>query len=96
MPIYWAIFIPEGIETPSLAISLYKEYRGFGIGTALMEEILARLNEYGYKRVFLSVQKANYAVKLYQKVGFVERTVEKSIFAYKDELWSRSNMIISR
>ena len=57
-------------ETPSLAISLYKEYRGFGIGTALMKEILALLKAHGYKRVSLSVQKANYAVNLYQKVGF--------------------------
>ena len=57
-------------ETPSLAISLYKEYRGFGIGAALMKEILSLLREHGYKRVSLSVQKANYAVKLYQKVGF--------------------------
>ncbi len=57
-------------ETPSLAISLYKEYRGCGIGTALMKEILALLKEHGYKRGSLSVQKANYAVKLYQKVGF--------------------------
>lgn len=57
-------------ETPSLAISLYKEYRGFGIGTALMKEILALLKEHGYKRVSLSVQKANYAAKMYLKVGF--------------------------
>lgn len=57
-------------ETPSLAISLYKEYRGLGIGTALMKEILALLKEHGYKRVSLSVQKANYAAKLYLKVGF--------------------------
>ena len=27
-------------DTPSFAISLYKEYRGFGIGTALMRKIL--------------------------------------------------------
>ena len=57
-------------ETPSLAISLYKEYRRLGIGTALMKEILALLKEHGYERVSLSVQKANYAVKLYQKIGF--------------------------
>ena len=57
-------------ETPSLAISLYKEYRGFGIGTALMKEILTLLKKHEYKRVSLSVQKANYAVRLYQKVGF--------------------------
>ena len=57
-------------ETPSLAISLYKEYRGLGIGTAMMKEILALLKRHEYKRVSLSVQKANYAAKLYQKVGF--------------------------
>ncbi len=57
-------------ETPSLAISLYKEYRGFGIGTAMMKEILAVLKSHGYSRVSLSVQKANYAAKLYLKVGF--------------------------
>ena len=57
-------------ETPSLAISLYKEYRQFGIGTAMMKEILALLKSHGYKQVSLSVQKANYAAKLYQKIGF--------------------------
>lgn len=57
-------------ETPSLAISLYKEYRRQGIGTAMMREILAVLKTCGYKQVSLSVQKANYAAKLYQKTGF--------------------------
>ncbi len=57
-------------ETPSLAISLYKEYRGFGIGTAMMKEMLALLKSHGYSQVSLSVQKANYAAKLYLKVGF--------------------------
>lgn len=57
-------------ETPSLAISLYKEYRGRGIGTAMMKKMLALLKERGYKRVSLSVQKANYAFKMYQKLGF--------------------------
>ena len=57
-------------ETPSLAISLYNEYRGFGIGTAMMKEILALLKIHGYKQVSLSVQKANYAARLYLKIGF--------------------------
>ena len=57
-------------KTPSLAISLYKEYRGIGIGTAMMKEILALLKSHGYKQVSLSVQKANYAAKLYLKIGF--------------------------
>ena len=57
-------------DTPSLAISLYKDYRGLGIGTALIKEMLRILKDKGYKQVSLSVQKANYAVKMYQKAGF--------------------------
>lgn len=57
-------------ETPSFAISLYEEYRHLGIGTALMEAMLRRLKDKGYKQTSLSVQKENYAVAMYQKVGF--------------------------
>lgn len=57
-------------ETPSIAISLYKEYRGLGIGTALMQKMLATLKNDGYKQASLSVQKANYAAKMYLKLGF--------------------------
>ena len=71
-------------ETPSLAISLYKEYRGFGIGTDMMKEILALLKSHGYKQVSLSVQKVNYAAKLYLKVGFeiVRENEEEYIMVY--------------
>ena len=57
-------------ETPSFAISLYEEYRNMGIGTALMRDMLELLKNKGYKQTSLSVQKANYAVRMYQKVGF--------------------------
>ncbi|NLY71021.1 MAG: GNAT family N-acetyltransferase [Clostridiales bacterium] len=57
-------------ETPSLAISLYKEHRHMGIGTALMKKMLAALKEKGYKQASLSVQKMNYAVRMYLSVGF--------------------------
>lgn len=57
-------------ETPSLAISIYKEYRNHGIGRALMEKILEVLKIQGFRQVSLSVQKANYAVKLYSDIGF--------------------------
>ena len=63
-------------ETPSFAISLYKEYRGQGIGTKLMKEMLYLLKEKGYKRASLAVQKANYAVKMYENVGF--KTVDEN------------------
>lgn len=57
-------------ETPSLAISLYEEYRHLGLGTALMREMLQFLKDKGYQQTSLSVQKANYAVNMYQKTGF--------------------------
>jgi len=57
-------------RTPELAISLYKEYRGQGIGTALMKKMLELLREKGYKQVSLSVQKDNYAFKMYKNLGF--------------------------
>jgi len=57
-------------DTPSIAISLYKEYRNQGIGTALLKHMLSLLKADGYKSVSLSVQKANYAMKMYQKAGF--------------------------
>ena len=57
-------------NTPSFAISLYEEYRGKGIGTKLMETMLKLLKDKGYKKASLAVQKNNYALKMYKKVGF--------------------------
>lgn len=57
-------------NTPSLAISLYKEFRNLGIGTAMMKKMLCMLQKNGYKQTSLAVQKKNYAVKMYKKVGF--------------------------
>ena len=57
-------------DTPSFAISLYKEYRGRGTGTRLMTAMLDLLRAKGYRRASLAVQKENYAVRMYEKVGF--------------------------
>ena len=57
-------------ETPEFAISLTKAYRNRGIGTKLMLEMIRYLKKKGYKQCSLAVQKANYAVKMYEKVGF--------------------------
>ena len=67
-------------ETPSFAISLFKEYRGKDIGTKLMIKMLELLKAKGYKQASLAVQKANYAVKMYEKVGF--KTVDENSEEY--------------
>ena len=63
-------------KTPSFAISLYRDYRGKGIGTAMMRRMLEMLKEQGYERASLAVRKANYAVRMYEKVGF--RTIDEN------------------
>lgn len=73
-------------ETPSFAISLFKEYRGQGIGARLMKEMLELLKRQGYRKASLAVQKANYAVKMYEKVGFKAVDENKEEFIMVCEL----------
>ena len=67
-------------ETPSFAISLYKEYQGQGIGSQLMVKMLELLKWQGYRKASLAVEKANYAVKMYRNVGF--KTVDENAEEY--------------
>lgn len=66
--------------TPVFAMSLLKKYRSQGIGSLLMKEMLSHLRKNGYKQASLSVQKMNYAVKLYKKMNF--RIVEEDAEDY--------------
>ncbi|MBE6478349.1 MAG: GNAT family N-acetyltransferase [Propionibacteriaceae bacterium] len=70
-------------DVPSLSIALYEQYRGWGIGTALLEAMLDLLRERGYERVSLSVQKKNAAHRLYLRCGFrpVRETDEEYVMA---------------
>ena len=56
--------------TPSLSISVKDGFRGYGIGSAMMRRMLDMLRGSGYTRVSLSVQKANPALHLYERMGF--------------------------
>ena len=60
-------------ETPELAIAVFKKYRNLGIGRGLMHNIIDLALYHGtrgYKQISLSVDKTNYAVKMYKKFGF--------------------------
>lgn len=71
--------------TPSFAISLLPKFRGNGIGTELMRQMLSLLGKEGYKQASLAVQKKNYAVRMYEKVGFetVDENEEEYIMVCK-------------
>ena len=66
--------------TPSFAISLYREYRGQGIGTVMLRKMLELLKSQGWRKASLAVQKENYAVRMYEAVGF--RTVDENAEEY--------------
>ena len=57
-------------NTPSLAMSVLKGYREMGIGTSLLTQMLSTEKAAGYAKLSLSVQKDNYAVRMYKKAGF--------------------------
>ena len=76
--------LEEGM--PSIAISVLPAYRNQGVGTALLTGLFNRLQKQGYQAVSLSVQKANPAMHLYERLGFEtvedhrEETIMKKTF----------------
>ncbi len=70
----WTRLLPDHAplanDVPTLAIAVLPGYRGHGIGTALIHAILESITHHGCSSVSLSVQKANPALRLYQRAGF--------------------------
>lgn len=70
----WTRIIPAygyvDSTTPELAISMFPEFRGYGVGTRLMNKLFQLLKENGYNQISLSVQKGNPAVRFYQRLGY--------------------------
>lgn len=75
-----------------------KKKRGKGYGKEMLNLALQYAFQItGAEAVQLNVFNENTLAKqCYEKVGFVERNMDKDVFPYKDELWSRCNMIISK
>ncbi len=55
--------------TPELTIAVVPERRGRGVGTRLMEELLARTSN-EYRAVSLSCDPVNPAMRIYERLGF--------------------------
>lgn len=74
-------------DTVEFAISVFDDYQNMGIGTALMNKMLEHLKKLNYTKASLAVQKENYAVRMYQDVGFkiVDENEQEYIMIYRLE-----------
>ncbi|HEV2704604.1 MAG TPA: GNAT family N-acetyltransferase [Pyrinomonadaceae bacterium] len=71
--------------TPELGIALLPEYRGRGIGTALLERLLQEAKSL-YPAISLSVAPHNPAMRLYRRFGFETFEIRKAHPVMKREL----------
>lgn len=62
-------------DTPELAVAVDPEFRGMGIGQALIDALHRAISVEGITRMSLSVALGNPAKRLYERVGY--RTVEE-------------------
>ncbi len=78
----YAVFyltLPEA-ELPDIVIS--EEYRGQGIGRALLEQSLEELKELGVEKVFLEVRESNTPARLlYESMDFEQIGVRKYFYS---------------
>jgi ribosomal protein S18 acetylase RimI-like enzyme len=75
--------VADGV--PELTIGVREEWRGRGVGRALLRELVRVAGEQGIERISLSVERANHAAKLYADEGFtvVKRFEDADTMVYK-------------
>jgi ribosomal protein S18 acetylase RimI-like enzyme len=73
-------------STPEFGLAILPEYRGKGIGAALLKRLLEEVESRDIKCISLSVDPNNPAIKLYKKFGFVEVGLEGTSVTMKKEL----------
>jgi ribosomal protein S18 acetylase RimI-like enzyme len=78
----WCDIIPmKGVDFAHcgvLGMGVHKDYRGQGIGSALLESTIDKAKEYGLERVELEVYTTNtVAIELYLKKGFKVEGVKR-------------------
>jgi len=57
-------------NTSDLAIAIKAEYRGKGIGTQLLKNLIRKLKENDFTAISMSVDERNNALRLYKRLGF--------------------------
>lgn len=74
----WLVFLPADhpgygfvdADTPELSITTFDGFRGTGIGTALLAQLIEGARARGLPAISLSVEDGNQARHLYERMGF--------------------------
>ena len=77
-------FIDE--ETPELSIAVVPSKRGTGLGSELLDALMAKARAEGYSAISLSVEKDNPAVSLYERHGFEPVREDDGAYTMRAEL----------
>ena len=62
-------FVAVGV--PELTLGVYRQWRAQGAGRALLRELSLAASAHGYARLSLSVERTNFAQRLYTSEGYV-------------------------
>ena len=62
----------ELAAAPDIAIAVHEDARGAGLGAQLLHELAALARAEGFEQLSLSVDTANPAARLYERLGYRE------------------------
>lgn len=80
-----------------VAIALYKEYCGLGIGKAMMQTVLDAAKELGYEQAELEVISDNKnAIKMYESLGFEKYGTFPNNMKYSDGTYADAEWMMKR
>ena len=80
-----------------IGVGLYRAFWGMGVGTVLLEELLAAARTAGYEQVELEVLTSNQrGLALYRRMGFEERGRTPRAFRLRDGGYEDETMMIYR
>ena len=77
-----ALYLVAKIENKAVGyVAVHSDYRGLGIGSMLVSELLSLCQKDGINSFTLEVRRSNeIAQKLYRKYGFEERGIRKNYY----------------
>ncbi len=81
----------------SVAIAIYKEYCGCGIGKAMMQTVLDAAKRAGYEQAELEVVSSNKAaIEMYKKLGFAKYGSFPNSMKYSDGTYADADWMMKK